>query len=192
MSEEEPTMAIQQQAQRLISGDELYAMGDIGPCELVEGVIVPMSPTSDEHGAYELNVALELRLFADRHGLGKVRTGEVGVFTRRNPDTVRGADVVFISHERYAQKTGKGFLKFAPDLIVEVRSPTNTKAEIERKLAEYFAIDVRLVWVLDPELRTIFAYSAPNVVQTFGPADELTGEPVLPGFRVSVARLFEL
>jgi Uma2 family endonuclease len=185
-------MAIQQQAQRLISGDDLYAMGNTGPCELIDGVIVPMSPASDEHGAYELNVALELRLFADAHRLGKVRTGEVGIFTRRNPDTVRGADVVFISNERYTQKTGKGFLKFAPDLIVEVLSPTNTRAEIDQKLAEYFAIGVRLVWVLDPDRRSVFAYNTPVAVRTFGPDDDLPGDDLLPGFSVPVARLFEL
>ena len=185
-------MAVRKSEQKLITGDELYTMGDIGPCELINGVIVPMSPAGDEHGAYEANVVVELRAFVDPRKLGKVRTGEVGVFTRRNPDTVRGADVVFISNERYAQKTGKGFLKLAPDLVVEVLSPTNTKAELDQKLAEYFAIGVRLVWVLDPDISTVRAYSSPTEARTFGPADNLPGDEVLPGFSVPVARLFEL
>ncbi len=88
---------------KIITGDELAAMGDAGPCELVEGKIVPMTPTGDEHGGYEGNFYAALRSFVEATGSGKVRVGEVGIYTHRNPDTVRAADVLFISNERYAQ-----------------------------------------------------------------------------------------
>ncbi|RRR76238.1 MAG: Uma2 family endonuclease [Candidatus Viridilinea halotolerans] len=172
--------------------DEHYTSEDYGLNELVEGGLAPLRPASDEHGAYELNVALALRMFADAHGLGKVRTGDVGIMTKREPTTVLTADVVFISNKRYAQKSGKGFLPFAPDLVVEVVTPEYSRAALSQKLAAYFAIEVRLVWVLDAESRTVFAYTATNEVQTFGPDDTLTGEPVLPGLRVAVASLFEV
>ena len=69
-------MAVRKSEQKLITGDELYTMGDIGPCELINGVIVPMSPAGDEHGAYEANVVVELRAFVDPRKLGKARTGD--------------------------------------------------------------------------------------------------------------------
>ncbi len=172
--------------------DEHYTSEDYGLGELTEDALEPLRPASDEHGAYELNVALVLRMFADAHGLGKVRSGDVGIMAHRDHATVLTADVVFISNKRYAQKSGKGFLPFAPDLVVEVLTPEYSRAKISQKLAHYFAIEVRLVWILDPECRTVFAYTATNEVHAFGPDDTLTGEPVLPGLRVAVARLFEV
>ena len=96
------------QTQALVTGEQLLAMGDIGPCELVEGRIVMMSPAGDEHGGYESNFDEHIKAFVRRHKLGKVRVGEIGIYTHRNPDTVRAADVAFISNERYAQRKTKG------------------------------------------------------------------------------------
>ena len=107
---------------KLFTAEELAVMRDTGPCELINGRIVPMTPTGDEHGAIEANIAAELRAYARDHNLGKVRSGEVGVFVRRNPDTVRAADVLYISHERYARKTSNVFLDVEPELIVEILS----------------------------------------------------------------------
>lgn len=77
---------------KLITGAELAELGNLGRCELIEGRIVSMAPTGDEHGSYAGNFYYALRTFVDRHNLGKVRVGEVGIYIRRNPDTVRGAD----------------------------------------------------------------------------------------------------
>ena len=176
---------------RLITGEELAAMGDIGPCELVEGRIVPMSPTGDEQGGIETKIGTELYNFVSSHHLGKVRVGEVGIYTRRNPDTVRGADVLFISHERYAGQKSSGYLEIAPDLVVEILSPSDRWTEVTQKLREYFAIGVRLVWVVDPQARSVYAYRALTDVREFTENDDLPGDDVLPGFSVKVAQLFE-
>jgi Uma2 family endonuclease len=178
------------QAQR-ITGEELAALGDIGPCELVEGSIVPMSPTGFEHGEVELAIGSEIRAFARAHNLGRTMSGEVGIYTRRSPDTVRAADVVFISHERHAQRTSDGYLDVAPDLVVEVLSPTNRWSETMQKLREYFSIGVRLVWVVDTAARSVFAYRALTDVREFASENDLPGEDVLPGFVLPVARLFD-
>jgi len=176
---------------RLITGEELAAMGDIGPCELVEGRIVPMSPVGHEHGRIELNIAAELRAFVRSRNLGQVQVGEVGIYTRRNPDTVRGADVLFISNERYAGQQSPGYLEVAPDLVVEIMSPHDRWTEVTQKLREYFAIGVRLVWVVDPQVRSVYAYRALTDVREFTENDDLPGDDVLPGFSVKVAQLFE-
>ncbi|MCK6626096.1 MAG: Uma2 family endonuclease [Anaerolineae bacterium] len=178
-------------ADKVITGEELLELGDIGPCELIEGRIVPMTPTGDEHGSYEGNLYYVLRSFVDSHKLGKVRVGEVGIYIRRNPDTVRGADVIFISNERYAQKKSSDFLDVAPDLVVEILSPNDKWTEVTQKLREYFAIGVRLVWVADPQARCVYAYRSLTEVREFTENDELLGDEVLPGFSEKVARLFE-
>jgi Uma2 family endonuclease len=175
----------------LITGEELAAMGDIGPCELVGGRIVRMSPTGDEHGGIEIALGAAIYEFVRTSKVGKVRVGEVGIYTRRNPDHVRGAHVIFISNERYANKTAAPFLEIAPDLVVEVLSPGNTYSEMTEKLREYFAIGVRLVWLVDPVSRSVFAYRALTEVREFALGDDLPGDDVLPGFSVPVARIFE-
>src|SRR5581483_4734502 len=89
--------------EELITGEELFARGDIGRCELVEGKIVMKSPTGGPHGDIEVNIAAQLWIFVRPRKLGRVRGGEPGIYTHRNPDTVRASDVLFISKER-AQK----------------------------------------------------------------------------------------
>jgi len=177
---------------RPITGEELAELPNVGPCELVEGRIVPMSPTGGEHGRVEGNFFEAIRAFARERGLGKVLVGEVGVFTRRNPDTVRGADVAFISNEKYERLGSKrGFLDVAPDLVVEVLSPRDSALGLTQKLREYFAVGVRLVWVADPEARAVLAYRSLTDVREFREADPLPGDDVLPGFTADVARFFE-
>lgn len=176
---------------RLITGKELATLDNVEPCELVKGRIVLMSPTGDEHGAIEANISAELLAFVRSHKLGKVRAGEVGIYTQRNPDTVRGADVLFISNERYAEKGSGGFLDVAPDLVVEILSPYDRWTDVMQKLREYFAIGVRLVWVVDPQARSVHAYRALTDAREFAADDDLPGDDVLPGFAVAVARLFE-
>src|SRR5215510_13640961 len=106
----------------LITGEELFAMGDIGPCELIDGRIVPMSPTGGRHGILEFRLSSAIGIFVEQHHLGWVMTGEVGVSTRRNPDRVRGADIAFLSRERWPDGPPDRFLEDAPDLVVEIMS----------------------------------------------------------------------
>ena len=103
----------------LVTGDELLAMGDIGPCELMDGRLVLMSPAGEEHGTIELILGGELRAFVRQRKLGRVNSGEVGIYIRRNPDRIRAADIAFISKERSPLKPRKGFLDVTPELVFE-------------------------------------------------------------------------
>jgi Uma2 family endonuclease len=177
---------------RLITGEELERMGDIGPCELVEGRIVSMSPAGSEgkHGFIELAIGAALRAFVKSNQLGKVGTGETGVYTSRNPDTVRGMDAFFISNERYARRTSRSYLDVAPELVVEVLSPGDAWSDVTEKLREYFGIGVLLVWVVDPKGRRVYAFRSVTDVREFAGDDELPGDDVLPGFVLRVAEIF--
>jgi Uma2 family endonuclease len=178
--------------QRLITGEELARMGDVGRCELVDGRVVPMSPTGPRHGEVEARIAELLAQFVRPRGLGKVLTGEVGLYTRRHPDRVRGADVLFVSIDTYARRSpGLAYLDVAPELVVEVLSPDDRVVDVNQKLREYFELGVRLVWVADTETRSVSAYRSPTEAREFRVGEILPGDSVLPGFEAPVAAIFE-
>ncbi|OQY34476.1 MAG: hypothetical protein B6243_05495 [Anaerolineaceae bacterium 4572_5.2] len=174
-----------------ITGEELFAMGDIGRTELVRGEIIYMSPTGYLHGFIEVRIAKLLSLFVDERKPGRVLGGEVGIYIARNPDTVRGADVAFISNERLAQAKSQSFLDVAPELIVEVMSPDDRWVDIHDKLAEYLAIGVQMVWVANPLRQQVHVYHSLTDIKILSAGDELTGEDALPGFSAPVSALFE-
>jgi Uma2 family endonuclease len=177
---------------RLITGEEFYRMPGMERRELIKGRPGPMTPPPGyDHGEVVGNVFAEIRQFVRAHDLGRVATGEAGLYTGRDPDTVRGADVIYISHERYARRTAGVYLDVAPDLIAEVLSPSNTPAAVQEKVEEYLNAGVRLVWLVDPEKRRVTAYRSLTDKRQFAADQDLPGDDVLPGFSIPVARLFE-
>jgi len=94
-------------------------------------------------------------------------------------------DMVFPEDDR-------GYLDVAPELIVEILSPDDRALEVTQKLRDYFSIGVRLVWVIDPDQRIVYAYRSLTDVRAFTESDTLTAEEVLPEFAVPVANLFEV
>jgi len=185
-------MAVQQVVEeKLITGEELYRLPERGRCELLNGRLQMMSPTGDRHGAVELNIGALLKAYADTRQNGKVRVGEVGIFIHRDPDTIRTADAFFISNERYNRRTSQGFLDVAPELVLEVLSPEDRWTDIMRKLADYFEAGVRLVWVVDPAMESVFAYHSLSEAKIFAVGDTLIEEEILPGFSIPVGNFFK-
>jgi Uma2 family endonuclease len=174
----------------LMTGDELARMPDHDLTELIDGRIVPLSPTNSEHGRIEANVSRAVGNFVSVRKLGLVLVGEVGIFTRWNPDRVRGADVVYISHAQYDQRTKtRGFLDVAPEMVVEILSPE--RPDTDQKVIEYLAIGVRLVLVVDPDARIISAHRPNAAVERYKEPDAVPCDDVLPGFKLPVAGVFE-
>jgi Uma2 family endonuclease len=159
--------------------------------ELVRGELVPVTPAGREHGVLSAYLALELTLFVRAHQLGRIYTDGVGYTLFRNPDTVRGPDVSFVSRDREATlKSVRGFIPGAPDLAVEVRSPDNTLAELSVKANEYLEAGARMVWIVDPPTRTVQVMRPGRPAVTLSLDDVLDGGDVLPGFSLPVSRLF--
>ena len=184
--------ATSRESTRPVTGDELMRLPGLDPCELVAGRVVRMTPTNPTHGRIEVNVAAALKHFVRSQNLGVVMAGEVGVFTARNPDTVRAPDVLFLSHERDARRERReGFLDVAPELTVEILSPTDRPDQVRRKLGEYFAAGVRQVWVIDPATRTVRVHTGRDEPVSLAPGALLTGGDVLPGFELPVDDIFE-
>jgi Uma2 family endonuclease len=175
-----------------LSGEDLLDMPDLGSCELVRGTIVHAHPAGFLHGDLAGSFFRHLDSHVRPRRSGKVVVGEVGIYTECRPDTVRGADVAYISNERLALvKDRRKFLEVAPELVVEVVSAKQPWKRVRRKLEEYFACGVKLVWVADSRKRTVHVYSSPDEARILGEGDVLNGNDVLPDFRVPVAKLFE-
>ena len=176
----------------LLTADDLLEMSDAGRAELVRGELVKMTPSGGEHGTLTVEIAARLLNFVKPRGMGRFFGAETGIFTSRDPDTIRAVDAMYVSNERLAQVEDlTKFLNVAPDLVVEVVSPTDRWSEVEEKVAESLDIGVRLVWVLNPKTRSIHIYRPSSEVRRILESDTLDGEDVLPGFAVSVKELFE-
>jgi Uma2 family endonuclease len=176
--------------ERLITGEELLRRPDLNPCELVDGRVVPTMPTGDEHGDVEAELLTRLRVYSKETQRGRAVGGEVGIYIRRNPDTVRAADVIFISKERDLRPRAKGYFEIVPELAVEVLSPDDRMSRLREKLRDYFSAGVQVVWVVDPALRRVLVHRSLTDVTVLNDREILTDEELLPGFSVAVAELF--
>ena len=123
-------------------------------------------------------------------GLGDVG-GEGGFITEREPDTVRAPDVHFVRADRVpAGEAADHFVGRGPDLAVEVRSPSESLASLQRKADEYLAAGTRLVWIFDPRAKTVRVRTPDGKTRILRGDDELDGGDVLPGFRLPLWKIF--
>lgn len=168
----------------LLEDDDLYRD------ELVRGHVVREPRPQSRHGRVQLNIAAELHAFVKQHDLGFV-TMESGFILERQPDTVRGPDVAFVSRDRYGERLPDHWPEYGPDLVVEVLSPSDRLSRVAAKVAQYLAAGTRLVWVIDPDDRTAIVYRSVRDIGLLRETDELDGEDVLPGFRCALNEVLD-
>lgn len=179
-------------AKMFITAEEVEKMSeDDFFSELVKGELVQMSPPGLLHGIIASKIDSILRNYVTSHDLGLVCVGDVGFILSRKPDTVRAPDVAFISKERLPSEIPVGFFEGAPDLAVEVVSPSDTSEEIEAKVIDYLKSGVRMIWVVYPKNQTVAVYTSLLDVKVLTKADTLTGGEVLAGFSCGVAQIFD-
>lgn len=150
-----------------------------------------MSPAGEEHGAVSLNLALELGMYVKANKLGIVYAAETGFKLESNPDTVLAPDVSFIARDRVGQ-ISKRYREGAPDLAVEVISPGERQAKIEKKVGQWLQLGACVVWIVNPQTRLVTIYRPDGSVTVLSELDELTGDDLVPGFRISVRDVFNL
>ena len=177
----------------LLTGEELWKIvADGSRYELSRGELVPMTPVGIRHAGVVSNLNRLLGNYVKEKSLGLVGP-EGGFYLARNPDTLRAPDVAFISKGRLAKEgIPEKFANFPPDLAVEVLSPEDTASEILKKVEEYLAAGVPLVWIADPATQTVTVYSSLQDVKVLTADQALDGGEVLPGFRAKIAEIFAL
>ncbi|MFL6199354.1 MAG: Uma2 family endonuclease [Thermoanaerobaculia bacterium] len=182
---------LQKNEERLMTGEELARHPELQPCELVNGRVVPMTLAEFGHGRLALKIGARLQAWTEETGRGRAAVGDVAIYTRRHPDSVRGADVVYISHERYAQRSALTWLDVVPELVVEVFSSDGRWSELSRKAQEYLAAGALRVWLVHPRRREIAVHRAGAQPETLGIGDTLRDEEILPGFALPPSALFQ-
>lgn len=157
--------------------------------DLVDGEVVEVTTPPPVHGWIGRNVIRALETFGNPRGLGEV-FGD-GIPYRIGAHRVRVPDASFIRAERVSgPPPRKGGWPMAPDLAVEVLSPSDTHAVVRRKLADYFGAGTRLVWLVDPDERGVEVHAPGAAPIWIGEAGTLDGGDVLPGFTLPVAAVF--
>jgi Uma2 family endonuclease len=180
-------------AERLLTAAEYLQLPDRGvPTELIRGRVVEMNMPAPRHGQICSKVDRLVGNYADEHHLGHVVINDSGVVTEHDPDTVRGADVAFYSYARVPPgPLPQGYLNVVPELVFEVRSPTDRWRKVLAKALEYLEAGVSVVCILDQVSETVHIYRDEELPRTLHNSDELYLLDVLGEFRVSVQRFFE-
>ena len=158
--------------------------------ELVKGVLIEQMTASEQHELTVSLVSWRLSNHVFPNDLGRVYGSNLGYVTGPDsPATSRMPDVSFVSNERLGTDLFGMLYDGAPELAIEVLSPSNTESEIAQKTAEYLAAGGKAVWIVDIDARTLTVHSGDAAPQTLADGDTVSGAEALPGFSCPVAAL---
>ena len=166
---------------------EEFLESDLEGYEYIKGELIPVSPTSLEHGNITTNLFLPLGLYVRENDLGSVYMPDTGF---KVGERVLMPDIAFLTSARIPDDLSKAS-PVPPDLAVEVVSPTDVSRQIEEKVFAYLEAGTQLVWVLKPVSKTVTIYRSETDITLLTRNDTLTGENVVEGFSCQVAELFE-
>ncbi len=165
---------------------EEFLESDLEGYEYIKGELIPMPPTSVEHGYISVNLSSLLHLYVRKNQLGRVLS-ETGF---RVGERVLIPDIAFISTNRLPDDLSKAS-PVPPDLAVEVASPSDPFQRIHEKVFAYLEAGTQLVWVLEPRAKSVAVYRSETDFTLLSRNDTLSGEDLVEGFSCSVAELFE-
>jgi Uma2 family endonuclease len=175
------------------TADELWFMPDDGNrYELIEGELSMMSPAGGRHGRIALRINKLLAIHVDDHALGATFAAETGFKIAVNPDTVRAPDGAFVCQEKMdTLSDDTGYLPFAPDLAVEVVSPTDSFVSIEKKSFAWLDAGTQLVLIIEPETKTAHTYRSRTNIAIHGMGDIIDASDIVKGWRLAVSDIFD-
>jgi Uma2 family endonuclease len=177
----------------LMTADDLLRLPDDGMRhELVRGALRTMAPPGWQHGDLTSVIDGSLGPYARRLRLGRVVTNDAGFLLTSDPDTVRGADLAFVRRERLeALGELRGFFPGAPDLAIEVISPSDLYTEVDEKVAEWLEYGTVVVFVVNPRRRSVAVHRLGQPVSILSLGDALSAEDVVPGWSLPMQELFD-
>jgi Uma2 family endonuclease len=182
---------------QLMTTEEFLSLPDDGvDRELVRGELREkgMIRRNFPHSRTESNIAKLLGNWLDRQPTprGIVASGEVGFRLRRNPDTVVGVDVAYISAQAAAATPARArIVEGPPVLAVEILSPSDQQRDIIEKIEDYLESGVKIIWIVEPIFRTVTIYRPDEPPILVNDTQQLTAEPHLPGFATAVSAVFD-
>jgi Uma2 family endonuclease len=178
---------------RLYTADDLWDIshrpGEMRRFEVVKGELHDMTPTGGLHGVIALEIGYHILHFVKQHQLGYATSAETGFILAADPYTVRAPDIGFVAKARLSGPIPQKYFPLAPDLAVEVISPSDTAQDIRERVLDFLKAGTRLVWVVYPESKTVDVYR-PDGVQVVEIDGELDGGDVLPGFQLPLRDVF--
>lgn len=183
----------QANARRHVSPDEfLVHPSAAGAAELVRGDVRMMTPASAAHGIISGTIFAALNAFVEAGRLGYCFPDNTGFLLPGLEDTVRSPDVAFVRADRIpTEGIGAGWMSVAPDLVVEILSPSESSSMLDDKCRDYRAAGTRLIWVVDPVRRGVEVHHESHALDWVPEPGVLNGADVIAGFALPVARLFE-
>lgn len=160
--------------------------------ELVDGELEQMPPTGEVHGDVDRQFIWLLESFVRPRGIEKLFV-ETSFVLSPDRQTVRQPDIAFVHAERLPpDRDRERSVRLAPDLVIEIVSPSDRRSAVVAKAHEYLGVGVRLVWIVDPPSRTITVFRLDGTSDVLGRDDTIDGEDVLPGFRAALRDIFQL
>ena len=161
--------------------------------ELINGELRTMPLAGAPHGRIIGRLTGPLVQFVFDRDLGEVFGADTGFKLTSNPDTVLGPDVAFASKQRL-EEIGELKVHFPgpPDLAVEVVSPGDRPTKVKKKISQWLGFGAKQVWIVDPKFRTVTISRSLSDTTTFSGDEQLEADDILPGFRISLERIFKV
>lgn len=177
-------------SKKVWTDEEIMSLPDNGySYEVVDSELVMSPKNNAQHGDVASEILMRMRMHAKAHKLGRVFDSNTGFWMiNRN---LRAPDVSFMSTARLPNRLPKGFLHGAPDFLVEVLSPTNSRREMDERLRDFFENGTKLVWIIDLDERFAEVCHSLTDRKILGAGAILDGEDILPGLKIPITELFE-
>ncbi len=177
---------------RLMTAEELLNMPDDSfRYELVRGELRKMPPAGYVHGEYAMSVGAPLAIHVKANRLGKVYAAETGFKLGSNPDLVRAPDAAFVNRERVEEAgDALGFFPGAPDIAVEVISPSDRYTDVDEKVADWLDAGTLAVVLVDPRRRVVKVHRSMTDIVVLTEGDTLEVDDVVPGWQMPVGEIF--
>ncbi|MCY3553030.1 MAG: Uma2 family endonuclease [Candidatus Poribacteria bacterium] len=166
---------------------EDFLESDLEGYEYVKGKLIPMAPPTMEHGEISMSLSLLLGVHIRENGLGRLYPADTDF---KLGDRLVKPDVAFVSTARLPENRNQAS-PIAPDLAVEVVSPSDVFRRVIEKAFAYLEAGTQMVWIVEPTSQTVRVYRSETPIKVLGINDTLTGEDVVEGFSCQVAQLFE-
>lgn len=176
------------------TGEDLLALsGEDNRYELIQGALIVMSPATPVQGRFAMSLSFALYDYVRQQQLGEVYVSEPGFELQPKPEQIiRSPDVAFVRKENIPPlDEEEGFWKIAPDLVVEIISPSETAISIQNKVTDYLTAGVRLIWIVYPKSQTVVEYKSASQIRQLNLNDSLEGSDVIPGFSYPIRDLFK-